>query len=115
MNISELMGGQFLTKEQFDKPRLLTIAQAGVQELNGESKLAVYFDEIEGGLVCNKSNLKAIGEILGKETEKWLGKQIVVFNDPSVTYKGERVGGLRVRAPKGKPAPDPELNDEVPF
>jgi hypothetical protein len=46
-------------------------------------------------------------------TDDWIGKQIVLFVDPSVSFAGKIVGGIRLRAPKGKTIAKAE--DDVPF
>lgn len=61
-------------------------------------KLVVYFQEIDQGLVLNKSNLSYLIGALGDETEMWIGKRVTVYHDPNVMFAGRRVGGLRVKA-----------------
>ncbi|GAF83248.1 unnamed protein product, partial [marine sediment metagenome] len=59
------------------------------------------------------------------ETEEWIGKQIVLWADPTVSFGGKLVGGVRVRphtqaAPVAAPV-DPGVpgvpagGDEIPW
>ena len=50
--------------------------------------------------LLNKTNIKRLQAMFGDDTEKWLGHQITLYNDPDVEFMGEVVGGLRVRVEK---------------
>jgi hypothetical protein len=61
-------------------------------------------------LVLNLTNGHILADIFGNEDfDGWTGKEIVLFNDKTVIYNG-KVGGIRVRAPKGQ-----EPVDDIPF
>ena len=61
----------------------------------------------------------------------WVGHKIVLYHDPTVSFGGKLVGGIRVRMPRNakaapakaapKPAPeepkdfDPDNDDGIPF
>ncbi len=84
-----------------------------------DNKWIVHFQEFEKGMVLNWTNIQLVAKALdSEETNDWIGRQIVIFEDPNVSFGGELVGGIRVRAVKKtaemKPAsPDPD--DEIPF
>ena len=68
-----------------------------------EKKWVMHFDEFENGLVMNSTNLQLTAMAMGsEETEDWIGKQIVLFSDPNVSFGGKLVGGLRIRAVRKK-------------
>jgi hypothetical protein len=72
------------------------------------------FDELEKAMVLNKTNINRIARALNSnETDDWVAKKIVVYNDPDVEFGGEIVGGIRCRAQKGTTRPMEE--DSVPF
>lgn len=77
---------------------------------DSESKPVVYFNEIETGLSLNKTNKEVIKALYGAMTEDWTGKSVIVYNDPTVMNKGQRVGGVRLRAP-GAERSTPSLDD----
>lgn len=43
----------------------------------------------------NKAHLKAV---YGEHANAWIGKEIGVYFDPTVTYAGQATGGIRVKA-----------------
>lgn len=129
MKIGQMTAGKFLKKDDVDPPLLLTVQ--GFEEENvapedkpKELKWVMYFEETDKGLVMNTTNLQLGAIAMGsQETDDWVGKQFVVFNDPTVSYAGKITGGVRIRAPKksvtGKssvkaPDPRPEPPDEDP-
>lgn len=65
---------------------------------DGSRKLFILFNELDKGLVLNKTNSDTIGELYGKNTDGWLGKQVMLFTMP-VDYQGKKVQAIRVRAP----------------
>jgi len=116
VNINQLRESKYLKKEDCDTGILVTIKSLKEQNVAkedqpAEMKHVLYFEEEEKGLVLNSTNAQLIAAITkSEETDDWDGKQIVLFNDPSVSYAGKITGGIRVRAPriKGKV-------DEAPF
>ncbi len=110
-NINSMMPSKYLKKEDFPRPTLVTIrsfthenvAQQGQPE---EKKWIMHFAEFDSGMVMNSTNLQLCAQALGsEETEEWMGQQVVVFNDPNVSFGGKRTGGLRIRAVRRAPQP----------
>ena len=76
------------------------------------------------GLVLNDTNLEALEEAFGPDSDDAIGGQVILFVDPDVRYGGQRVGGIRIKLPrkantKEKAAPIKEstaeiLNDDLP-
>lgn len=55
-------------------------------------------------MVMNSTNLQLAAQALGSDdTDHWIGKQVVLYNDPSVQFQGKLIGGIRIRAPKKRP------------
>lgn len=55
------------------------------------SKPVVYFEKKTKGLVLNKTNAFAIGEIVGSEdTRDWLGREIVLYPTRTIVAGTER-------------------------
>lgn len=133
MHISALKQSKFLTRHDVEPAILVTIkevyqenvAKEGAPE---EMKWCLSFTDCDKPMVLNSTNGQIIAQITkSEETDNWPGKQIVLYDDPNVSFGGKLVGGIRVRAPKGqaakaaaaKPAPpvaQPEASDDdVPF
>lgn len=103
------------------------IDHADMEKLGDETKLIIYFQGKEKGMVCNKTNFNRIAYLYGDETDDWTGKEIILTSE-FVEFQGKSVRGLRVRAPRkpsnistGKVPPrEPEtlageMDDEIPF
>lgn len=114
MNINSLKNSKFLKKEDCDPPVLVTISSVELQNVAQEGqehdeRYVVVFEELEKPMVLNSTNGQLIAMITGTDgdssddqSDRWIGKKIVLYNEPNVTYKGKLTGGIRVRAPKGK-------------
>ena len=135
MNVNELKQSKFLTKNDVMPPILVTmrhvepvnVAKEGCEP---EMKFGLHFDELEKPLILNSTNGMIIAAVTGsQESEGWIGKKIVLFNDANISFGGKLTGGIRCRAPKnapvtttalqdakqGAPAPAPVESDDVPF
>ncbi|HZR03866.1 MAG TPA: hypothetical protein VFA81_11900 [Burkholderiales bacterium] len=133
MKIGELTPSKYLKKDDFPAPALLTIKEVKKENVAlpnqpKKERGVVYFEERDKGMVFNTTNLKRTEKALGSDdTDKWIGKKIVVFYDENVEFGGEMVGGLRVRAQKATAAPakdaEPvagggrfdDMDDDLPF
>ena len=116
MKTGDMRESKFLKKEDVGAGILLTIT--GIEQRNvamegekPELKWTMTFAESEKPLVVNSTNLQLCEHIFGSdETDDWTGKKLVLYTDPNVSYAGKLVGGIRVRAPRVKPAvPKPAL------
>jgi hypothetical protein len=95
----------YLKKEDFPRPEILTISDVREEEVTApgekpKTKIVLYFNEAEKGLVLNQANGDALFDLTGQDDpEKWIGTRVEMYCDSSVTYAGKRVGGLRLREP----------------
>ena len=108
MNINQVIGN-YLKKEDFPQARTVTISHVTMTEMDGTEKPVLHIQETTKGLVLNKSNINLIVSLYGPETDNWAGKPLTLYNDPTVSYAGKQVGGIRVMinqpAPQGAPVP----------
>ena len=125
MKTSQMTSSKYLKQDDVGDGKLVTIkgfkrenvAQEGEPP---EYKYIMGFEELEKPLVLNSTNIQLAERAMGSdETDEWIGKKLVLYVDPNVSYGGKIVGGIRVRAPKSsKAAPKPvvdELADDIPF
>lgn len=106
MKTSAMKESKFLKKEDVGDGVPLTII--GVESRNvamtgepAEPKWCLLFKEVDKPLVLNSTNLQLCERIFkSDETDDWIGKTIVLYEDPNVSYAGKIVGGIRVRALK---------------
>lgn len=116
MHINQLKESKFLKKEDCDPPILVTMK--GLSEENmamegqpPEMRWCLHFQENIKPMTLNSTNAQLIAQITkSEETDNWPGQKIVLYSDPSISFGGKLVGGIRVRAPRNqppKPAPAP--------
>jgi len=110
-NIEDLKDSKFLTQNDVDPPVLATIAGTKKFDVSLDSeepriKWTLSFKELDKPLVLNTTNGQIIAAMVGSdESDDWIGRQIVLYKDPNVSFAGKLVGGIRCRAPKNLPAP----------
>lgn len=70
------------------------------------------------GLKLNKVNEEFMIEHFGDETDGWVGASIILYIDPSVSFKGRMTGGIRLKLPAQgadiQPSPQPARQQNVP-
>ena len=108
MKMEDFFPSRFLKADDFPAPRLLTISKATAETIKNDdgetSKAVLWFEESEKGMVLNKTNSNLIPVITGARTAgEAKGKQVVVYDDPTVSYGGRAVGGLRLKKVPGAP------------
>ena len=123
--VSDMIESKFLKKEDAENGLLLTVqavAQHNVAMDNQpeQMKWCMEFAENPKPLVMNVTNLNMMQAITGSDdSDDWIGRQVVLFNDPTIQYQGKLVGGIRLRALRHQPAPVPVVDDipddSIPF
>jgi hypothetical protein len=107
-SINDIKSSKFLKKEDVGEGVLVTIKSLEQENVakegaEPEMKFVLHFNEFEKPLVLNSTNAQIIAKITGAEDEievKWIGKSIVLYNDPNISFQGKLTGGIRVRAAK---------------
>lgn len=110
MKIGQMMESKFLKKEDCEPPKLVTIRgfsqQNAGRDDSPEMKWTMSFIEMSKPMVMNSTNLQLCAQALGTdETNDWIGKQIVLYNDQTVQFQGKLIGGIRIRAKRRAAAP----------
>ncbi len=107
-HISTLKQSKYLARGDVAKPILVTInsiqeENLALEDQKPEMRHVLHFAEAVKPMVLNWTNLQLIAQAVKSETtEEWIGKQVVLYDDPNVTYMGKVTGGIRARAPKVK-------------
>jgi hypothetical protein len=113
-NINQIKQSKFLKREDVGRGLLLTITGCHQENVakTGEApemKWCLTFVEHEKPMVLNSINAQLIAQFLGSaETDQWIGKKVVLYDDPSIMFGGQLKGGIRARAPRlpaAAPAP----------
>ncbi len=119
--ITEMITSKYLKISDVPDPVIVTVR--GVKQVNvaqddspPEMKWAVKFDEFDRPMILNSTNLHVAAKVLrSDDTDDWIGKEIVLFNDESVSFGGKVTGGLRFRGQDKTPVrAEPKANSENP-
>ena len=100
------MPSKYLKKEDVGRGVLVTIkglarTNVAMEGEPPENKYVLYFNELEKPLVLNATNIHMCAQTCGSEdTDHWIGKKLVLFTDPNVSFGGKLIGGIRLRAPR---------------
>jgi hypothetical protein len=105
MKTSEMKESKYIKGSDVGEGGMLLTIRGDVAQDNvameGEPeklKYTVEFEEIEKPLVLNSTNIDILERLHGPDTEDWVGKQVIVYFDPNVAFKGKVTGGLRIRS-----------------
>lgn len=119
--VNDLKDNRFLTKEDVEPDVLATISSYDRMDVSMESeprkdKWVLRFKELDKPLVLNVTNGQLVAAIVGSDDfDRWIGQEIVLYNDKTIMFQGKLTGGIRVRASKGgKPNPDYVGDDPAP-
>jgi hypothetical protein len=119
MKIDDLLPSKYLKTGDFREPKVVTVkelkkANVARQDQTPEYKFIAFFEELEKGLVLNKTNIKRMGKYLGDDTDDWPGGKVEIYVDDNIQYGSDIVEGLRIRgASKKSAAPKVADDDEV--
>lgn len=102
-NINEMIPSKYLKIADVPDPVIVTFQ--GVKQVNvakedeaPEMKWACKFKEFSKPMVLNSTNLNTAARVFGSmNTDDWIDKEIVLYNDENVSYAGKQTGGLRFR------------------
>jgi hypothetical protein len=98
----------FAKKEDFPQPRLMTIASVMLEDISmddhpAEMKAVMHFAEADiKPCIVNKTNATVLAAQIGPDTDSWINRQIVVFNDMTVVFQG-KAGGIRMKVQEPQP------------
>lgn len=116
--IHEMLASKFLKKDDVVTPVLWTVQSCTQMNVakdgaDAEMKWCLTFRESDKPLVLNSTNIQLCQKVFeSDDTDHWIGKRLVLYVDPNVSYAGKITGGIRVRKPKAN-APPPVVVAEV--
>lgn len=118
--VSEMISSKFLRKEDIEDDIVVTAKHVALEDMpgdDGEKRWVLSFRELSKGLVLNTTTIRTLEKAYGGDTDGWVGKKVTLYVDPNVSFRGQVVGGLRLRPVKPKlapVAPPEDFNDEIP-
>ncbi len=119
MHFSKMKQSRYLKTTDVDPDVLVTIQKCELEQIDeekDEDKYVLYVREFDKGLALNWTNIQLIAKATGcSDSDEWAGKQVILFHDETVQFKGTVTGGIRVRAvKKTAPPQDDGPNDRIP-
>lgn len=109
MNFNNLFPSDYLKSGDIEDgdTMVLTITGLEMREIgqgdSAQEKPVLFFEEVEKGLVLNKTNATTITEMYGPETDGWTGKKITLF-PTQVDFQGKSTMALRVKLIRKNPS-----------
>ena len=111
MDAKKYLGGKYLKGAELGKAAVRVVIQRVTEErmtkdddAEGDEKMVLYFVGKDKGVVLSaKTNIEMVAYICGTyDTQQWTGHEVEMFFDPTVSFGGKRVGGIRFRAPTAR-------------
>jgi hypothetical protein len=119
--VSEMIVSKYPRKEDLDDDTTVTIKDVSLEDMPGEGheqRWILHFRELAKGLVLNSTVIRVLEKAYGADSDDWNGKRVTLYVDEGVTFRGQVVGGLRLRPVKAaKPQKEkptqPEFDNEI--
>lgn len=110
MKRTEAFGSNYLCQDDLPQPHTATVRTVGKEMMNEDNggqreKPVVYFHNGTKPLVLNMINWDTLENAYGPDSENWIDKPVELYVDPHVMFGSRRVGGIRIRIPKGDNSP----------
>lgn len=108
--VNDMIDSKYLKQSDVPDPVIVTILKIGKLNIakdneQPEEKWAVRFKEFNKPLLLNSTNIRLLEKACGSDnTDHWVGKEVVIYTDESVSFGGQVVGGLRIRKHQAQPA-----------
>ena len=84
VNADDLIGGP------------MTIKINDVKILPSDQPVNIYFDGSEKAYRPCKSMCRVLVSLWGSDSKQYIGKRLTLYRDPSVTWAGVQIGGIRI-------------------
>jgi len=118
--ISQMVESKHLKQGDIEDDTIVTIKKVGQANIGKEDgpvdmKWLIRFNEFDKPMVLNRTNIFLLGNFISDDTDDWIGKQVIVYNDESIQFQGKVTGGLRFKRLKQagkKPPAAPMMEDE---
>lgn len=82
------------------EPRTIKITDVTVK--GGEQPISIHFEGDDGKpWKPSKTSARCLALVWGANASQWIGMSCTVYNDPTVTWAGAAVGGIRVSHMEG--------------
>lgn len=109
---SEMVESKYLKKEEVGEDGTV-VTVSGFERVNvamddqpPDHKWTMSFAEFDKPMVLNSTNIQLAEKAFGSDnTDDWMGKQCIVYNEPNITFGKKLVGGIRIKVYRKAGAP----------
>lgn len=120
MKTHEMIESKYLKKEDVGEDGTI-VTVSNFERVNvaakgdmPEMRWTIQFEEFDKPMVLNSTNIKLAEKACGSDdTDDWIGKKLIVYNDPSISFGKEIVGGIRIKAYRKAGAPRQPTRKDV--
>lgn len=114
-HVNQMMTSKYLGKQDLPNPVVAHIRGVAMEPAgrnNEDPKWLMYFSEIRKPLKLNNTILHYLAQMLGPNSDSWVGVKCQLYVDYAVTFGGQPVGGVRVRVAKSARRPMNQITQE---
>lgn len=114
---TEYTKGVWLKGEDLEEGERMVVTIKSAEEQtfqDGKKQPVLEFLELEQKLSLNKTRVKKCVELLGEDTEEWIGKRISLYQTPT-QFNGKEFLSVAIAAPPKKKAGAEKVKPEVKF
>lgn len=108
----------FLKGDDLEEGERTVVTIKSAEEVNfpsGDTVPVLEFLELDQKLTLNKTRVKKLVELLGEDTDEWIGRKVSVYR-VDVSYQGKTMPGVAIAAPPkakaGKAKPEVKFDDD---
>jgi len=102
-NIKDMLNSRLFSQADVaDGDLQLSIAACMRERIGDDERWCLSFRDSKKLLPLNATMMRVLAQA-GQDSEQWIGRRLVIFHDPAVTFRGVRTGGVRIRWPDREP------------
>jgi hypothetical protein len=98
--VNEMINSKFLRKEDIDDEIIVTINGCTLEDMPGddnERRWVLHFKELPKAMTLNTTTIRVLEKAFGGDSDDWKNQRVELYVDPNVAFRGQVVGGLRLR------------------
>jgi len=124
MKINQMKESKYISQGDVEGGKVVTVSKLDQENVAAadkpeEIKWILHFKEFQKPLVLNWTNIQLMAVCTGSEdSDDWTGKKVELYVDPTISFGGKIVGGVRIRqaSKDAKPTenPAPAFDDPIP-
>lgn len=99
--VSQMIVSKFIAHVDVEPPVAVTVRTLSLEKVgrddDSEQRWIMWFNEMKKGLRLNVTTLRIFEAAYGDDSDRWIGRRVQLYWDPTVQFGGKLVGGVRVR------------------